>query len=101
MFIDSVNGRHDVGRGILSTVKLLFDILILVTLTKEGGKNPMANESIKLYALKKQVPFWKIAEKLNIHESTFSRKLRHELTAEEKAQIRSFIDELAKKKEAK
>ena len=61
----------------------------------------MANESIKLYALKRHVPFWKIAEKLEIHESTFSRKLRRELAADEKAQIRSIIDALAKKNETK
>ena len=56
----------------------------------------MANEAIKIYALKKQVPFWQIAESMGIHESTFSRKLRHELPPEAQAEIRSIIDQLAK-----
>jgi hypothetical protein len=38
--------------------------------------------------------FYEVAEKLGIADTTFSRKLRHELSAEDKAKIRAIIDQL-------
>ena len=58
----------------------------------------MANEAIKIYAIQKNVPFWQIAESIGIHESTFSRKLRHDLPPEDQSKIRSIIDDLAENK---
>lgn len=54
----------------------------------------MANADIKFEARGNGVPFWKIAEKLNISEPTMTRKLRKELSDEEKAKIRDIITEL-------
>ena len=49
----------------------------------------MANEIIKETAKGNGVKLWQIADKLGIYDGNFSRKLRHELAAEE--QIRMAI----------
>ncbi len=54
----------------------------------------MSNTDIRTEAKENGVPFWKIAEKLNISEPTMTRKLRKELSDEEKAKIRDIIAEL-------
>ena len=55
----------------------------------------MSNKEIRDYARIKDVKLWKIAEKLNLCDSNFSRLLRHELSEEKKAEIRDIIDKLA------
>ena len=59
----------------------------------------MKNNDIREYAIKNEVPLWKIAEKLNIFDSTFSKKLRKELTREEKEKIIKIIDSIANEKQ--
>ncbi len=54
-----------------------------------------ANIDLRNVIDKSGVPYWVIAEKFGCADSTFSRKLRHELSAEEKAKIRQIIHELA------
>lgn len=54
----------------------------------------MANDDIRMEAKKLGVKLWQIAEKLNISEPTMTRKLRKELSDEEKAEIRAIILEL-------
>lgn len=53
------------------------------------------NKDIRDYARIKDVRLWRIAEKLNICDSNFSRLLRHELPEDKKMRIRSIIDELS------
>lgn len=55
------------------------------------------NEEIRSAAKKNGVKLWEIAESLQITDSNFSRKLRHELTESEKASIMIFIYEKAGK----
>ena len=55
----------------------------------------MCNKDIRDYARIKDVRLWKIAEKLNMQDSNFSRELRHELSDDKKAEIFKIIDELA------
>ena len=55
----------------------------------------MANDDIKSRAMENHVKLWKIADKLNITDGTFSKKLRKELSTEEKAKINAIIDEVA------
>lgn len=58
----------------------------------------MANEDIKKYARVNDVPLWAIGEKMGfIYDTAFSRKLRHELSPEEKARFKSIVDELTGK----
>ena len=53
------------------------------------------NYDIKLKAKNSKVHLWQIAEKLEMEDFQFSRKLRHELPADEKTKIFAIIDELA------
>lgn len=56
----------------------------------------MKNQEIRQRAKEKGVKLWEIAEKLNINDGNFSRKLRKEFSAEEKARIFNIIDEIVK-----
>lgn len=56
--------------------------------------NGKANFDIEIYALENGILKWRIAEKLGITDSSFSRKLRHELSDEDKQKIRDIVDKL-------
>ena len=58
-----------------------------------------ANKDIRQFAREKKVRLWQIAEKLDMWDSNFSRKLRRECTLEEKKKILTIINELAKARE--
>lgn len=55
----------------------------------------MANRDVKLAAAGVGVRMWQIADELGILDSNFSRKLRHELSQEEKKRIFEIIDKLS------
>ena len=55
----------------------------------------MCNADIRSAAEKAHVPQWKIADALGINEFSFSRRLRHELPAEEKEAILRVIARLS------
>ena len=56
----------------------------------------MRNKEIKDYIKSRRVPMWKVAERLGIADSSFSRMLRYEITEEKKLEIYKIIDELSK-----
>lgn len=56
----------------------------------------MANADIRMAVAGSGVRFWRIAEALSITDSSLSRKLRHELSNEEKQKILNIIDQLKK-----
>ena len=56
------------------------------------------NQKIRQYAQERKVKLWQVAEKLGIHDSKFSRQLRHELSTRETDRIITIIDELANEK---
>lgn len=58
----------------------------------------MKNQDIRLEAAGAGVKLWQIAERLGFTDSYFSRKLRKELPAEKKAEIRAIIKELSEVK---
>ena len=58
----------------------------------------MCNKDIKEYAVKNNVRLWQVAQALNINDGNFSRKLRVELSKEEKQKIKDIIDNLASNK---
>lgn len=62
------------------------------TTTERGDL--LANLDIRTAAAACGVRLWQIAEELHIADCNFSRKLRKELTAEEKAKIFAIIDRL-------
>ena len=53
------------------------------------------NMDLRDYAKSKGVKLWQIAEKLNINDGNFSRKLRKELQDQEKKKIIMIVDEVA------
>ena len=55
----------------------------------------MRNKAIKDYAKEKGVLLWEIAEKLNICDSNFSRRLRKEFSEAEAKQIYAIIDSIS------
>lgn len=55
----------------------------------------MANRDIKLAAAGAGVRMWQIADELGILDCNLSRKLRHELSAEEKKKIFDIIHRLS------
>lgn len=55
----------------------------------------MCNKDIREYAQNHNVKLWQIANALHINDGNFSRKLRVELTENEKQKIFSIIDEVA------
>lgn len=54
----------------------------------------MRNKDIRQAITSANVYYWQVADKLGIQDGTFSRKLRHELSEEEKQKIRQAIEEL-------
>jgi len=58
----------------------------------------MKNLDIRQAAKEANVRLWQIAERIGVNDGNFSRKLRKELSVEEKAKIRAIISELSAKK---
>lgn len=58
----------------------------------------MKNVDIRQEAMEANVRLWQIADKLGVNDCNFSRKLRKELSVEEKTKIRAIISELSAKK---
>ena len=56
----------------------------------------LANEDIRKAAKQAGVRMWRIADELGIQDSVLSRKLRYELSEEQKWKIFMIIDRLAK-----
>ena len=52
------------------------------------------NEKIRIHAQKKKVKLWQVAEKMGVHDSKLSKKLRHELPPNETEAIMKIIDEI-------
>lgn len=61
----------------------------------------MKNTNIRTAALSSGVRLWEVSERLGMHDSNFSRLLRHELDKDTKDKIMSAIAEIRedKKKE--
>lgn len=53
------------------------------------------NKEIKDYIKSKNVPMWRVAERLGIADSSFSRMLRYEITEEKRLEIYKITDELS------
>ena len=64
------------------------------TILERGENMSNANKDIRDKAKANNILLWQIAERLNITDATFSRKLRKELSADEKSKVFSIIDTL-------
>jgi len=54
------------------------------------------NTEIRAEAKNHSVRLWEIADRFGMNDGNFSRKLRHELTPEDKQKIRTIIHDIAK-----
>jgi len=61
-----------------------------------GGK--VMNVDVRLKAVESGVRLWQVAQALGITDGSFSRKLRTELSDEEKTEIFSVIKSIAERK---
>ena len=55
-----------------------------------------ANIDIRTSINSAGIKYWQVADKLGMADGNFSRKLRKELSAEEKAKIKKIIKQLSK-----
>ncbi len=53
------------------------------------------NQGIRAYAKLNGVKLWQVADRLGITDGNFSRKLRRELSDDERQKIVAIIDEIA------
>ena len=53
------------------------------------------NTKVREHAQRKRVRLWQVAERMGIHDSMLSKKLRHELPAKDTEAIIKIIDEIA------
>ncbi|MGN0502661.1 MAG: hypothetical protein ACI4HN_07020 [Ruminococcus sp.] len=60
----------------------------------------LANTDIRATAKDKGVRLWEIAEYLKVSDPTMTRKLRRELSANEKKRMFTIIDEIASAKQS-
>lgn len=67
-------------------------------LQRKEQKDYAKNLDIREAAQNNAVMLWEIAEKIGMADSSFSRKLRHELPQSEKERIFTAIEEIAKEK---
>lgn len=58
------------------------------------------NADVREKAKSAKVALWQIADALGVHETALVRKLRYELSTEEKAKMVSIIEELRAEQEA-
>ena len=63
------------------------------TTTTKGG-DYMRNDEIRKKAKEAGIRFWEIGLRMGLNDGNFSRKLRVELSEEEKQRIFSIIEEL-------
>ena len=52
---------------------------------------------IKAYILEQGLRLWQVAQKLNMNDGNFSRKLRNNFTDDEVKQIKAIVKELKQK----
>lgn len=60
----------------------------------------MHNSEIRMKAKEKKVKLWEIADRIGLTDGNFSRKLRKELSDEEREKVLIVIDQLAAEREA-
>lgn len=58
----------------------------------------MKNIDIRQAIEKADIKYWQVAEKLNLNDGNFSRKLRREFPPEEKDKIFKIIEEIKKER---
>ena len=86
-YADKIEALESVNRTLTEALKKEYGVKMLTS-----ARN---NNDIRAYAKLKGVRLWMVAERMGISDNTFSRILRDELDAEEKAKILGLIDGIA------
>ena len=60
---------------------------------QKGAMN-MFKRNLDIREYKGKIPFWVIAEKMGIHETTLLYRMRKEMSQKEKAEIMAIIDQI-------
>lgn len=60
----------------------------------------MHNSEIRMKAKEKNVKLWEIADRIGLTDGNFSRKLRKELSDEEREKVLLVIEQIAAEREA-
>lgn len=60
----------------------------------------MANAEIRAMLKDSKIPYWRVADKLGVHENSVMRKLRHELPESDKALFMEAIAEIKSEQQA-
>ncbi len=63
----------------------------------ESEVKEMSGAEIKAYILEQGVRLWQVAQKLNMNDGNFSRRLRKDFTDDEVKQIKTIVKELKQK----
>lgn len=58
----------------------------------------MCNKDLRTYAKEKGICLWQVAQALGISEPTMTRRMRLELSQQDKQAMRDIVDALAAKK---
>lgn len=58
----------------------------------------MCNQELRTYAKEKGVCLWQVAQALGISEPTMTRRMRRELSQQDKQAMRDIVDALAAEK---
>ena len=59
----------------------------------------MSPTEIKALLKAERIPYWRLADKLGVHENTIVRKLRHELSDSEQKRFAEAIEAIKAQKE--
>ncbi|MBO4867955.1 MAG: hypothetical protein J5582_15550 [Ruminococcus sp.] len=59
----------------------------------------MANKDIRVALKIADIPYWRVAEELGVSENTILRRMRTELTAEDRIKFLAAIDNIKKENE--
>ena len=57
----------------------------------------LSGAEVKAYILEQGLRLWQVAQKLNMNDGNFSRKLRNNFTDDEVKQIKTIVKELKQK----
>lgn len=58
------------------------------------------NKALKQYAKQHKVELWRISERFEVTDATFSRRLRKEFNEKDSELFKKYVDEIAKEKKA-
>lgn len=78
----------------LVVIFIIANGLQFVNNNKKGGEKVMKGKDIRKLIIESGLKLWQVAEKLNMNDGNFSRKLRGEFTPDEVSAVKEIIKEI-------